>query len=61
MTVSLASDVAGSTTAKERLDWFAALMNAAPAPAPFVSVTDVGRSGAMIALGLGALSSPVQL
>jgi hypothetical protein len=61
VTVSLGSDVARRTTAKERLDWFVVLMNALPVPPPFVNVTDAGLSGAMTALGLGALSPPVQL
>ena len=61
VTVSLARDVASRTTAKERLDWLVVLMNAPPAPPPFVSVTDAGLSGAMIALRLGVLSPPVQL
>ncbi len=61
VTVSEESDVAGRMTSKERLAWFAPVMNALPAPAPFVRATEVGASGAMTDMALATLSPPVQL
>ncbi len=58
-TVSLASDVDGSTTSNESEAAFAALTNALPVPPPFVSVTETGASGATATAALWGLVTPV--
>ena len=59
-TVSLASEVAGSTTSNESEEAFAALTKALPVPPPFVSVTETGASGATATAVLWELVPPVQ-
>ena len=58
-TVSPASDVAGSATSNESDEAFAALTKALPVPPPFVSVIEVGASGATVTVVLWAPSAPV--
>ncbi len=57
--MSLASEVAGSTTLNESEAAFAALTKALPVPPPFVSVTEVGASGTTATNVLCGLSAPV--
>jgi hypothetical protein len=59
-TVSPASDVAGSDTSNDSDAAFAALTKALPVPPPFVSVTELGASGATVTAVPCELTAPVQ-